>query len=274
MTEPRRISEAELHAYIDGELTPDDRAEVEALLAADPEARELARTFVEINGALAARYAPTLAEPLPDRVAQLVGRVPWRVPWRIRAVPAIAASLLLICAAGTAGYVARALYGPDVKPAPESSFVATALSAHTVYVPEVRHPVEVGAAEEKHLMQWLTKRIGADVRAPVLAPLGWKLIGGRLLPDQGAPAAQFMYEDPAGRRLTLYMRKETGSANTAFHFAERNGFGAFYWIDRPMAYALAGRLNRDDLMGVANAVYAQLEAAAAAAKPAPPPPGR
>ena len=44
MTPERRISEAELHAYVDGELTAEDRAEVEALLAAAPaEAERRAR---------------------------------------------------------------------------------------------------------------------------------------------------------------------------------------------------------------------------------------
>jgi anti-sigma factor RsiW len=55
------------------------------------------------------------------------------------------------------------------------------------------------------------------------------------------------------------MRKETGLNNTAFQFAERDGFGAFYWVDRPLAYALAGKLSREDLLTIANAVYAQLE---------------
>ena len=86
-------------------------------------------------------------------------------------------------------------------------------------------------------------------------------MGGRLLPDQeGLPAAQFMYEDSSGRRLTLYVRKETGLNNTSFRFYERDGFGSFYWIDRPLAYALSGRVSRDELSGIANAVYAQLEA--------------
>jgi anti-sigma factor RsiW len=68
-----------------------------------------------------------------------------------------------------------------------------------------------------------------------------------------------MYEDASGRRLTLYMRKETGLGNTAFRFYERDGFGAFYWIDQPLAYALAGRLTRAELTALANAVYGQLE---------------
>jgi anti-sigma factor RsiW len=153
----------------------------------------------------------------------------------------------------------------------EPNFVANAIGAHRVYVPEVRHPVEVKAGEE-HLVRWLNRRVGAPFAAPSLVEHGWKLMGGRLVPDGGQPAAQFMYEDGSGRRLTLYIRKEAGTANTAFRFAEREGFGAFYWIDQPLAYALAGRLQREELMGLANLVYAQLEAvAASAARPTAPP---
>jgi anti-sigma factor RsiW len=81
-----------------------------------------------------------------------------------------------------------------------------------------------------------------------------------------------MYEDGSGRRLTLYVRKETGLDNTAFRFFERDGFGAFYWIDRPLAYAVTGRLTREELTALANAVYAQLEGPAAARLPAAAPP--
>ena len=43
-----------------------------------------------------------------------------------------------------------------------------AANAHAVYVPEVRHPVEVGADQEAHLVQWLSKRLAVPVRAPAL----------------------------------------------------------------------------------------------------------
>jgi len=261
MTPERRISEAELHAYLDGELTPEDRAEVEALLAAAPTEAGLVRDFRELNEAMAERYAGRLGEPVPGKLLQTLARIPEhgnaKPPRSARRWALLAAAILIAVLAGAGGYLARGLTTDTRRP--ETAFVTTAIGAHSVYVPEVRHPVEVGAAEEAHLVQWLTKRIGADVRAPALAPLGWKLVGGRLLPDRGLPAAQFMYEDGTGRRLTLYMRKETGLNNTAFQFAERDGFGAFYWVDRPLAYAIAGRLGREELMNIANAVYSQLE---------------
>jgi anti-sigma factor RsiW len=256
MTGPRRvISEAELHAFVDGELAPAERAEIEELLTAAPSELALARELRELNETIQARYAGAAA-PAPAAIEARVARFgSGRLAVLRLLIRPAAAVVLLGAAAG--GYLARGLL---VEPrGAEATFVARALGAHSVYVPEVRHPVEV-RAEEEHLVRWLAKRVGADVRAPALADLGWKLMGGRLLPDHdGLPAAQFMYEDASGRRLTLYMRKETGLGNTAFRFYERDGFGAFYWIDRPLAYALAGRLSRAELTALANAVYGQLE---------------
>jgi anti-sigma factor RsiW len=257
MTGQRRITEAELHAFVDGELAPAEQAEVEALLAAAPAHLALAREIGAINDAIRASYADRLTAPIPDAIeARAAGFDRGARTPRLRFVRAAAAVLLLIGAAA-AGYSARAML--EEPRGAEAAFVETALGAHSVYVPEVRHPVEVKAGEA-HLVRWLAKRVGADVRAPALAGLGWALMGGRLLPDQdGHPAAQFMYEDGSGRRLTLYIRKETGLDNTSFRFFERDGFGAFYWIDRPLAYALTGRLSRDELMTLADVVYGQLD---------------
>jgi anti-sigma factor RsiW len=256
MTGPRRITEAELHAFVDGELTPEESAEVEALLAALPSELALAREFRDLNSAIKARYAAKLDEPSTPAIETRLARFKPSLLRRIAPVVRPMAASLLLLAAGMAGYLVHARHTAPVEQEPP--FVVTALAAHSVYVPEVRHAVEV-KADEAHLIRWLTKRIGADVRAPFLGELGWRLMGGRLLPDHGLAAAQFMYEDASGRRLTLYMRKETGLNNTAFRFYERDGYGSFYWIDRPLAYALSGRLSREELTALANAVYAQLE---------------
>jgi anti-sigma factor RsiW len=268
MTGQHRISEAELHAFVDGELTPDEHAQIEAMLAATPPDLALARELRDLNDAIRSRYAGRLGESVPPAMQASLAHLDRNGPTMVRRLARPATVLALVLGSAAAGYLAKGLL---VEPrGPEAAFVATALGAHSVYVPEVRHPVEV-KADEAHLVRWLTKRVGADVRAPALASLGWKLMGGRLLPDQeGLPAAQFMYEDASGRRLTLYMRKETGLNNTAFRFFERDGFGAFYWIDRPLAYALTGRLSRDELMALANAVYGQLEVPTGVKVPAEP----
>jgi anti-sigma factor RsiW len=94
----------------------------------------------------------------------------------------------------------------------------------------------------------------------VLAREGFELLGGRLLPGNEGPVAQFMYQDQSGKRLTLYVtRPHKGDALTAFRFAQEGPVSVFYWMDSECGYALSGELDRPALAKVATAVYRQLE---------------
>lgn len=146
-------------------------------------------------------------------------------------------------------------------------FVHAAAIAHVVYVPEKRHPVEVAAAEQQHLVQWLSKRLDRPLRVPDLTAQGYTLVGGRLLPGNEGARAQFMFERAGGERLTLYIGSLGAGASasradeTAFRFSADGPVPSFYWVDRGFGYALTGPLSRDALLGLATAVYHQLEKA-------------
>lgn len=209
-----------------------------------------------LSQALHQLYDPVLDEPVP---AQMRGRA---LPRRRWPAAAIAASGLFVgLAAGVlAGWqlhVWRASVPPQVE---VPSFVKRAAVAHAVYSPEVRHPVEVGADQEQHLVAWLSKRLGAQVRAPKLEPMGYSLVGGRLLPGENGPVAHFMYQTEKGRRITLYVRTDAAeNRETAFRYAAEGNVKVFYWIDRKLGYALSSAdLSREDLIKVATAVYQQL----------------
>ena len=135
-----------------------------------------------------------------------------------------------------------------------------AARAHIVYASEVRHPVEVEAAQYDHLVKWLSKRLGLTLKVPVLATEGFELLGGRLLPGPEGPVAQFMYQESGGKRLTLYVsRPSRADTLTAFRFAQEGPVSVFYWMDRECGYALSGELDRATLTRVATSVYKQLE---------------
>jgi len=143
-------------------------------------------------------------------------------------------------------------------------FVHAASVAHAVYAPEKRHPVEVAAAEEQHLVQWLSRRLDKPLKTPDLTAEGYTLVGGRLLPGDAGARAQFMFEDRTGQRVTLYLgelKTPTGSAQvgeSAFRFSTDGPVPSFYWVDRGFGYALAGKLPRDALLRLATLVYRQL----------------
>ena len=104
------------------------------------------------------------------------------------------------------------------------------------------------------------KRLGAPLHAPQLGAQGYELVGGRLLPGQSGPVAQFMYHDASGARLTLYVSTEqTTNHETGFRFAQEGEVAVFYWIDGKFGYALSGQLPKAALGKIADAVYAQLQ---------------
>ena len=120
-------------------------------------------------------------------------------------------------------------------------------------------PVEVGGDNEKALVTWLTKRLGAPVSAPSLSALGYELVGGRLLPGGAGPVALFMYGAPDGQRLTLYVTREAAGGQTAFQFTQEGPVRVFYWAEGPFGYALSGAVSREELQRVSLEVYRQLQ---------------
>ena len=122
-------------------------------------------------------------------------------------------------------------------------------------------------------MQWLSKRLGHRLIVPDLSALGFRLMGGRLLPADNGPAAWFMYEDGKGTRLSCYYLVVDVAGETEFQFRERNGVSAFYWAEDGLAYAIAANTDRDLLLKVAEIIYQQNSPNGARAK-IPPAPGK
>jgi anti-sigma factor RsiW len=240
------VAEAELHTYVDGGLSEEAKAEIEAWLRAHPEDAEKVRAYAEQNALLRTLYNPVLEEPVP---AALLAVHPQA--WR-----RYAAGVAIFAIGLGLGWIIRGEFiTPQVVPV---SLARQAATAHVVYAPEVRHPVEVTANEEEHLVGWLSKRVGTRLKAPKLAPLGYELVGGRLLSGTQGPVAQFMYQDGRGQRLTLYVSRQRGEPrDTAFRFSQEDRVSVFYWVDGNFGYALSGEVKRDQLLQVAEVVYKQ-----------------
>jgi anti-sigma factor RsiW len=255
---PAPVTEAELHAYIDGVLPLARHEEVEAYLAARPAEMERVQAYRRQKEELRALFHPVLDEPIPIRLARRSHASAWS--WGH-----LVAGLAIAIVSGGSGWFLHGQADPGLATASArnetSAFVRQAAIAHVVYSPEVRRPVEVGADQEEQLVTWLSKRIGAPVRAPKLAAAGFELIGGRLLPGNSGPVAQFMYQDASGQRLTLYVSTDHAvNRDTGFRFAQEGRVNVFYWIDGKFGYALSGGIGKDALTRVATLVYEQLEA--------------
>jgi anti-sigma factor RsiW len=243
------IGEVELHAYADGQLDVARRAEVEAYLAAHPEAAALVQHLRAQMHALHVSFDGVMNEPIPLRLTNAL-----HPQLRTRG---LAAGIAWLACGLVAGWFAHARLAPAASAPP--IFAREALLAHALYVGEQRHPVEVPAEQEAHLIAWLSKRLDIPIRAPSLQQQGFALLGGRLLPGGDGPLAQLMYQSATGERLTLTVKRAAKpQPYIGFKLMEQQGTSVFYWIDRDYGYALSGGIGRDRLLMVAQAVDMQL----------------
>lgn len=274
---PPDITSASLHAYVDGQLGPLDAEAVAEWLRLHPEEAQAVLDWRSQRGALQGLHAELLDEPLPGELLRPLKRQRTAANasrWLRQGV----AAAVLLAMGGLAGWNARSLQAPAsaMQAAAAPGFVRDAAIAHVLYQPEKRHPVEVSAAEQAHLVQWLSKRLDTPLAVPDLSSAGFNLVGGRLLPAsqpdalgaQGMPGlarALFMFESNAGERVTLYVsvRPPGEEAPAAFRFASSlqlpgQNTQSFYWLEGRLGYALSGQIARERLAQLGGLVYAQL----------------
>ncbi len=245
------VTQDELHAFVDGELPADRREAVLAWLETHPEDAALVAAWRAQAEAIRARYAGIAGEQIPDRLK--LDRLTQN-RWRWRGIAA-AAVLVAFAIGGFAGWMARG--ASAAAPDGFELFGAEALAAHRLYIGEVRHPIEVNAGEA-HLLPWLSRRLGTQIRAPELAAFDLRLLGGRLLPGTNGPAALFMYENGSGERFTLYCSR-LEAARSGLRYTSNENFGAIHWVEGGYGYVISGPNDKPRLKTLARSAYEQME---------------
>ncbi|WP_250535191.1 anti-sigma factor [Caballeronia sp. AZ10_KS36] len=284
------ISEEDIQGYVDGVLGEQRREEIDRLLETDPALASRVSDYFALNGMLHDRFDRVLQEPLPERLTHVLDTVDAPDAQDATATRAakvnagrgpaanwpkyagMAAALVLGIGIGVAGMMsppARDMLAsgndnPSLRHASltkDESFARQSAIAYVTYAPMVTRPVEVGADQEEELVKWLSNRLGTDVHAPVLTRVGFNLMGGRLLPGDEGPIAQFMYHDAQGERITLNVSHRKVSTDvTAFKLYQDGSVNVFYWVDGDFGYAVSGAIARPQLLAVSHDVYEQLTA--------------
>ncbi len=271
-TRQTSIDEDDFQAFVDGQLPPERCRAVMAFLAAHPDEAARMDQYRTLTEALHLAYDEVLYEPLPKRlrVEHYCGRSSWArrlqdwfgVGRRGLTVRVAGIALLLLGSSG-GGWLMHSEITAQEAETPAMSFARQAANAHLLFAPDLRHPVEFGADQQDSMLLWLSERLGQAVHAPNLKAIGFNLVGGRLLPASGQPAAQLMYENSDAHRITLYVRGRwqtpvNGAHDGSVSFAGEDGVNMVYWIEGPFAYALIGALDREQLFSAAKSIQQQM----------------
>lgn len=254
MTGTIPVGDDDLQAYADGRLSPDRRAIVAAYVAAHPEVSAKINGSAGQEASLRDSLQPKYDEPIPSRL-RIASIQAQRRRQTTTNLSRAAAILLIAGLAGGGGWLARGWSNAT------DSLVSVnrnSIEAFNTFTVEIRHPVEVRADDASHLVQWLSTRLQRPLTLPDLTPLGYRLMGGRVLPTAGNPAALLMYNDDRGTRLTVYIQPMSAVGET-FQTAEREDVRTIFWAERKLALAVTGRMPQAALLALARSIHDQMD---------------
>lgn len=243
MTEARDpIVDTDLDAYVDDQLAPARRIEVEAYLSTRPEraARVMADLRARDELRLAMAFVDTAPRPVTSAAARRLSR--WLASRRHGRLLQRAASIgVFVCA----GWLAHAAIGPVtevVASTPPPAFVGDALRAHNttlVRASMISQPETAGYDEAEI-------RAATGIVMPDL-PGGWKVLDAQIYPSQFGPSIELALESRELGMMSLFAVRP-GNFNvvdvTVDNSAENT---AAYWQIGEVAYALIGKADSREL---------------------------
>jgi anti-sigma factor RsiW len=259
MTDPiGSITEADLHAYVDEQLTPARRIAVEDHLSRHPELA--ARVMADLRMRDALRVAMT-GEPRETIVLGLLTREAARRLNKALARDAIFMKVRRVAAVATlitVGWLAHDEFNSM------GSWTTANASALPGYVTEAERAHRTALLRASMQSQPTQPNYNRDeiravmeLRMPEL-PQNWRVLDVQIFPSAGGPAVEVAIQAEDLGTLSLFaVRPETFSVRPATVTA--NGeVAAAYWQIGKAAYALVGTTDREKLSEAATKLAATL----------------
>jgi anti-sigma factor RsiW len=239
---PQAVTELDLHAYIDGELSPERAAAVEAAMAGDPALAERVRDFQADRQALVDTYRRLSDAPVPAALLKAASTPPPRHRRRIigfafAGAAALAACLVLVL-------MPRAPGDPAIELAMTARDNAR-ISSHELKGHDL---ASVDAAAKA-----MSDMLGNPMRVPDLSRAGFALVSTDIY---GSEAVQLRYVDARQRLFTVFLRPSAGP--DAFEVTERGPVRICVWQNADLTAVMTGEMSTPELFRLASLTYSSL----------------
>ena len=244
------ITEADLQAWVDGQLTPERAEQIAAWLAVHPEDARRLETYRAQTATLREAFAPIAAEPLPPRLDLRLYTARDR-PAARRAMAAAGMTAMLLTGAAS-GWMLRDLTGPAT--VGTAALAREAAASYAVYADDSVRPVEISATDLPALNAWFSKRLSRRIAAPDLRAAGLRLVGGRLVATEHGAGCFYLYVDGAGQRIALYIRPMEFQGTDSMVRRNQDGVRGWTWADDGLGFGVFGARSEQSLRAFANAV--------------------
>jgi anti-sigma factor RsiW len=245
-------------AYLDGEVAPGTRVEIESHLAGCPDCRaELAerrRLTLRLKASLPYHEAPAglvhrltaglAGGPAATQPDQAIGRRAAETPWRGLALAA--SFLLAMVFSGGLGYMASL----PVSAGRQADLITQAVVDSHLRSLLANHLTDVASSDQHTVKPWFDGRI--DIAPPVrdFAAQGFALVGGRLDYLDKRPAAALVYRHRQ-HSINLFVWAESSEPPGLPAVTARQGYNIRHWVANDLSFWLISDVDSE--------VLAQLE---------------
>jgi anti-sigma factor RsiW len=255
-----QLNDELLAAYVDGELTPDQLAEVEKALIHDPQARRKVTRMREVKALLRSTCVEENYQDVPDRLLQSLRpkrQSRTRVPVWLR--QAVAAMFLLSVYTGIDHLIhTRWNYHSVSTEDPQNAMLDEIAEYHAIYARETEHLAEVPADRKDHIEEWLGNRLSRKFLVPDLSSIGLTFAGARLLGIARQPVAQLLYTPAQGVPIGVCVTFGD-AAETPLEVSRREGMSVGVWKEHGYVYVVVGEIPEQRLREVAGTVAPRME---------------
>jgi anti-sigma factor RsiW len=250
--ECRDLEETFLHAYVDGEFSPDESAEVKAHLAGCAACAHAVR--IQQSYKTAAERANVAApHVLHDAIRESIAAEPQRGRWARALRDPRAVGIAAAAVGAAAWFLAGGLQHPIWRSRHTLVDDGVALHARAL-------PLDYTASDVSSAQRWLSDKLDFGVRLPRFAQ-GPRLEGVRLSHVRSRQAAVVTYTVPQanGRRVSLLIvdDPEPQLPGDARRIADREvwlsrarGFNIASWRNGEIVYSLITDLDEQDVLAL------------------------
>ncbi len=234
-----------LHAYVDGELTSEERRRVEALLQNRPPTAARVEDYLRQNQAIRSHHDPRAEDPLPPaieaEVSQLAALLEGR-SFRARIRSMVAPALM---AASLAGLV----------------WLGSDLSLRDRLAPAAPGGQQRAEAVEE-------PSASAAFPAPDLGRFGFQLVANRAIGSGPVDHRHLIYRDQAGAQLSLYLSDGGEGGELRNALLHQGPFSYLFWNHGSRQFGMIGEVDQDLLLAMGQAIDGNGIPAALGAEPA------
>ncbi len=251
------ISKLDLLAYADGLLDRDPRrkAMVDKAIGRSPELAEELASLIAQTAALRRAYAPRLDDPIPERLSAVLEPKDAR-----HYGGALRAALLCLIMLGSvaAGWFG-AQFGSDVpEPGAASDLVDRAYDHATEYPTAAYEGGPDATPGMTRPVSWLANGISLTLDPPDLSRLGYSLVSRKSFLSEDGRVTRLTYANRQGQSFALFLRPRWKSGDIEVNLTRRGDVSVAYWLDGPVASALASDISGDEALSLAEAIRQEI----------------